>query len=106
MWNDLQAGVAGSVVLGIGLSFDQFAVGMWNDCGIIVGIFCRRGWQAEALGVLRDGELWQRCAAVAPETAEGLRAALSVLAGDESAIQAAVKVRSQGCTRQLKGACH
>ncbi|GAB4823216.1 hypothetical protein N2152v2_010262 [Parachlorella kessleri] len=51
----------------------------------------RRTWQGEALAVLRDAALWQQCSRVAPETGEGLRAALSILAGDESAISAAVK---------------
>lgn len=42
--------------------------------------------------MLQNARLWQRCGGGAPETAEGLRAALGVLSGDEAAVAAAAHV--------------
>jgi hypothetical protein len=51
----------------------------------------RRGWQAQCAAVLRDGALWARCEAEAPDTAAGLRRVVAALAGEDAALVAAAR---------------
>ena len=53
-------------------------------------IFARRQvWQAQIQQLLQDQGLWARAAAAERATAEGVRALLSILLGDDSALLAA-----------------
>lgn len=49
----------------------------------------RRTWQAQCGALLRDAALWRGCEAADKATAQGLRAVLAVLAGEEGALAAA-----------------